>query len=182
MRASQSEGERAVYKLAREGLTLEDRRSAQAFVFSLFGDEVSVNVTGAVGEWTHWAAVYARSTGLRVLYRNGVPVAETSSGAWLEVPTATVCVGFHTPSATFYFGDVDELVVWRRALNATEVAVVNASGSGLSAALQSGLAMYHHFDVVEYVGNEVEFQDASTNNIDLRVFGGFKGAVQSPVI
>ena len=88
-----------------------------------------------VGGWNHIAGVYDRSTGNRMIYVNGVKVAErtdppitvTPSTAVLTIGAAERASGYFYP--TFFKGEIDEVDFFGRALTAAEIANIYLAGS-----------------------------------------------------
>ncbi|MBN2505484.1 MAG: S8 family serine peptidase, partial [Verrucomicrobia bacterium] len=81
--------------------------------------------------YQHIALTYHRDTGEAVLYLNGAPVCTTNLGAFTPQTAFDLHLG-HRPSGggapAHYWGDIDEVAVYRRALTRTEIAAIHAVG------------------------------------------------------
>ena len=114
--------------------------SENTFTFGFFNDDaVSVDsFPSDTDVWHHWTVTYTYSSHARAVYRDGIPIkiqgtgeAEESSGAstgHTSAPGSTLYVGkqwawWRSPSEPAHFiGQLDDLRIWRKSLNAYEVA------------------------------------------------------------
>ena len=84
---------------------------------------LGTNTTWTIGTWYHVVGTYDGTTSL--LYINGVSDPTTSGAASGTPNTAssfTLDIGADTPESAYYFpGSIDEVAIWNKALNATEV-------------------------------------------------------------
>jgi formylglycine-generating enzyme len=90
------------------------------------GDQSSPGGTVANGVWVHAVGVYNGSQ--LGLYINGAFVGSSSATGPMLVPTAPVGIG-HTLADRSFDGLIDEVSIYDRALSATEVQALYASGS-----------------------------------------------------
>jgi Concanavalin A-like lectin/glucanases superfamily len=85
------------------------------------------------GTFTHVALVVSNSAGAMRLYANGALVAKTSGTDTLHAGTAALVIGDSETSGIFdnFGGIIDEVEVFNRALDASEIqAIVNAGSAG----------------------------------------------------
>ncbi len=92
-----------------------------------------------VGEWHHWAITYDFSNNARVLYKDGVAVAnDTATSAFLGAGTANIGVNFN--------GQLDNFRIWHEARTADEI--------------RDGMSTSYDFDttnlVAQYTFDDVE--------------------------
>jgi hypothetical protein len=85
------------------------------------------NVTAA--QWFHVAGTYDRTSGTQVLYVDGVQVASSTPGSFqIMSTTVPVRIGCYNDSAdgsisrAYFFGLIDEVMVFNRALSAASIA------------------------------------------------------------
>ncbi len=99
------------------GLTLARVEGAGHFIGALSQDVL------VVSEWHHVAGTYDGET-IRV-YSDGVPVAETAYSGGYETPQEDAAIAcqtrFNEPPESRFGGFLDELKIYRRALDSTEV-------------------------------------------------------------
>ena len=79
------------------------------------------------GKWYHLVATYDGATGK--VYINGAQVASQALGAFTLGTNLPLGIGRATLNANRYAGAMDEVAVWNRALNATEVADLYKRGA-----------------------------------------------------
>ena len=104
-----------------------DAAGAWSFNFSAPGGTVKP------GEWQHVAAVHEFGKGV-TLYVNGRPVATKDNPLGVTGNSQPLCIGWEAwggPSAAgenvgYYFGSIDEVTIWARALTAEEIAKLAA--------------------------------------------------------
>jgi alpha-tubulin suppressor-like RCC1 family protein len=87
-----------------------------------------------LNQWSHVAAVYDQSTGVRSMYINGVMIAtRTDAPITILNSTSDVGIGGRLTSpmvpADFFAGRIDEVAIYHRALSAAEVQAIYSAGS-----------------------------------------------------
>ncbi len=96
------------------------------------GTVTSAPGTLAVGVWQHVCAVVRRGENNTRLYVNGYPVAKGTIGpATLDNPNVALHLGRIQDAAAFE-GAIDEVRIYRRALNDEEIAALVAPGSAFA--------------------------------------------------
>ena len=85
-----------------------------------------------MNNFQHVALTYDKTTGIAVLYRNGVPVATQNLGTFSPTTSydfylGTRPSGFFTPS--YFTGAMDETSLYQRALSQSEIKAIYAAGS-----------------------------------------------------
>lgn len=115
---------------------------------ALYGNLVDTNGahhyvgTAAVLEanvYQHVALTYDKNSGVARIFRNGVQIVETAVGAFTPQTTYDLYLGAR-PGAAPYQGSMDEVGVYDRALDASEIqAIVNAGNRGRCAYNVGGL-------------------------------------------
>jgi fibronectin type 3 domain-containing protein len=124
------------YRLLAENSTLK---------FDLRFSAGNVAVTCALpptNVWTHWAGTY---DGINmIIYSNGVAVATQAASGAILTTTDPLAIGKKntgTSAGDYFYGQLDEVRVYNRALTPTEIATVMHSGDGPLNA-PTGLAGY----------------------------------------
>ena len=85
----------------------------------------------SLGDWTHLCLVHDAAAGVWRLYVNAVVAMSEAFDSALV--TGRLAVGMHTnPSVPAAGGDVDELAIWNRPLEAAEVELLYNDGLGLA--------------------------------------------------
>jgi hypothetical protein len=79
-------------------------------------------------EFQHVALTYNKTTGLAVLYRNGVVVASQNLGSFTPQTSYDFYIGYR-PDPVYFTGTIDESAVYNRALAADEIAAIYNAGS-----------------------------------------------------
>lgn len=91
-----------------------------SFGFSLYGDDLNVNLPSLDLGWHHWAAVYEHATRTQILYLDGTEVGRRISNA-PYTGRGPLLLG-HKPFAGHYLaGQLDEVRVWGRIRTPNEI-------------------------------------------------------------
>jgi len=108
-----------------------------------------------VGEWHHWAITYDVSNNARVLYKDGVAVAnDTATSAFLGAGTANIGVNFN--------GQLDNFRIWHEARTAEDIR------DGMSTSYDydtSNLVAQYTFDDVENSTTVLDGAHSMTNGV-----------------
>jgi hypothetical protein len=80
-----------------------------------------------IDSWSH--VVVTRAAGTTTLFINGASVASTTQVIQLS---GTIQFGAFLPASWYFYGSLDEVGIWNRALSSTEVAALYNEGAGLS--------------------------------------------------
>jgi hypothetical protein len=86
----------------------------------------------AVNAFNHAALTYDKNSGIATLYVNGVPVAQQTVGAFTPKTASELLLGAriaNTPDRGTFHGLLDEVRVYNRALTASEVVALYATGT-----------------------------------------------------
>ncbi|MEI6753956.1 MAG: LamG-like jellyroll fold domain-containing protein [Paludibacter sp.] len=94
-----------------------------------------------VGTWTHVAVTYDAATYTMCLYTNGILVATNNNV--LPINDAAVRIGSYGVAVAPFWGDIDDVKLWNRALNASEIA--NDQFTRLNGN-ENGLVAYYDFN------------------------------------
>ncbi len=78
--------------------------------------------------WQHVACTYDHASGWASLFVDGAVVAATNIGVLTPETSGTVVIG--SGSASYFYGAVDELAVYGRALSSFEIAAIYRSANG----------------------------------------------------
>lgn len=89
---------------------------------------LGLDLTSQLGVWAH--VVYTRSGSDVRGYLNGTMTGPVGSAAGTLVPTANFRMGTRNDNYSGYFGVLDEVALWTRALTDSEVSQLYNSGSG----------------------------------------------------
>jgi hypothetical protein len=73
------------------------------------------------GQWNHWAFVKNATTGIMQIYLNG-SLWHSGTGKTKPIEIASLVVGKSADYGFNYKGSIDELVIWKKALSASEIA------------------------------------------------------------
>jgi hypothetical protein len=151
-----------------------------------------INVTSPTGAmalntWYHVAGIYDGDT-LRA-FINGIQVAATPFTGSIVPPTAyPITIGrlsdqAQTPSR-YWFGNIDEVRIWNRALSKSEI-LANKNSHLDTSVVQTGLVGYYRFN--EGTGTNINDLSGSGNNgsISSAVFSSlvpFNQTAATPII
>lgn len=117
-----------------------------------------------INKWTHIAGTYNSSTGAFSIFINGLPdTTAIVAGAVPLTNTDSLFIGISGASTPFS-GQLDEVRLWNRLLNATEVNQYMRTSLGASSGIYSGLIMS-----IAFQGENVRadsFKDMSGNGND----------------
>jgi hypothetical protein len=92
-------------------------------VFTLgFGDnDLNTTATYTDSNWHHWAVTFDINTKIQKIYRDGVEVANRTSGS-NYIGTGDIIIGRYGPASQFYFdGQIDELRLWDTPRTQTQI-------------------------------------------------------------
>lgn len=84
------------------------------------------------GAFTHVALTYDKTSGIATIYDNGAIVAQQDLGSFTPQTTYDLYLGERAPEgapADWWFGQLDEVSVYGRALTATEIQSIYGAGS-----------------------------------------------------
>ena len=89
-------------------------------------DLASANGVVSANIWEHYVGVWSSGDTTIRLYRNGILQATTASqpGATVRTNTTKVCIGdrfYNGTNQDFFIGQIDDVMIYNRALSATEV-------------------------------------------------------------
>ncbi|MBK8552585.1 MAG: proprotein convertase P-domain-containing protein [Ignavibacteria bacterium] len=127
-----------------------------------------VSTTLTVNTWTHIAGTYNSSTDAFTIYINGL--ADTTAivaGAAPLTNTDSLFIGISGASTPFN-GQLDEVRLWNRLLNATEVNRYMRTSLGTSGGIYSGLVMSIAFQAENTFSNDFKDMSGNGNNANLR--------------
>jgi len=72
------------------------------------------------GQWNHWAFTKDATTGIMEIYLNG-EMWHSGTGKTHSIDLRDLSIGGNHVSSLYYYGDMDDLSIWNRALDATEI-------------------------------------------------------------
>jgi hypothetical protein len=78
----------------------------------------------------HVALTYDRTTGVAVLYRNGVPVQTQNMGIFTPQTSYDLYLGLRPGDGGYFQGNLDEMSLYNRALSSNEIEAIYLAGSG----------------------------------------------------
>jgi hypothetical protein len=78
--------------------------------------------------WQHVALTYSKSSGISVLYLNGVAVAQHDVGSFTPLTAADLYFGLRPSDGDFYEGQLDEIDLFNRPLSGREIQSIFAAG------------------------------------------------------
>jgi len=120
-----------------------DSSSLYQYVYGDFQGSLVDSVTGQAhiidsgnqqiqpGTWTHIALTYDKTTGLAILYTNGVAVAQQNLSIFTPQTNTDLYFGYEPRFSNIFHGSLDEITFYNRPLTAAEVlAIYNAGSSG----------------------------------------------------
>jgi len=93
-------------------------------------DEIVGSTQVTVGVWYHYVATYNTTTDTMQLFINGASIGTVTSGDLSQAQTGTWIGGRN--NSNFVDGNIDELGIWERILNSTEISELYNSGSGFN--------------------------------------------------
>ena len=122
---------------SRRGLHFGRRSSNGKFTFAFFADDLDSSTSVATdGTWEHWVGTYDASTNSRKLYRNGVlDSSDTAGGDYIGTGTLYIARSYTT---SYFYGKIDEVGIWDRALTSSEITELYNSGDGISYPFSTG--------------------------------------------
>ena len=137
--------------------------------------------------WQHIALTYDQTSGIAVLYWNGLAVATENLGSFTPLTTEDLYFGTRpSPDVWFYSGLLDEVGIYNRALSAEEIrSILNAGSSGICG-LPPQIIVQPASQTVS-AGSNVVFNVTATGGLPLyyqwRFDGGnLAGATQSSLL
>ena len=95
-------------------------RDNNQFTCAFYGNDLNTTATYTDTDWHHWACTYNASTNARTLYRDGVQVAQDIASADYA-GTGTTYIGGVFNFNSWFDGEIDDVLVYPRALSTTEV-------------------------------------------------------------
>ena len=102
------------------------------FNVSTSGEAYDLNTTFSVNTWYHMVIVNTTGSNIVKVYVNGsLDTTATFVNGSLNTTIGGLSVGCDTNSASFFYGKIDEVGIWSRALSSTEVTQLYNSGNGL---------------------------------------------------
>jgi hypothetical protein len=90
------------------------------FTFSFPGSDLDTSQTFTDAEWHHWACTYDTTTRSRILYRDGVAVAQDVAPSSYQFK-GELFIGTNLGIGSFHRGAIDELRIWNRVRSASEI-------------------------------------------------------------
>jgi hypothetical protein len=124
------------------------------------------------GMWQHIALTYDRASGMAVLYRAGLKVAQTNLGSFVPRTSHDLFLGYrpvgvYAGSGTKYTGAMDEMSIYSRALTPVEIrTIVKARGEGKCL---DGPVLVRFTQVELQLNGRSRLHIAATFPLDLRV-------------
>jgi subtilisin-like proprotein convertase family protein len=103
-----------------QGLHIGFRDNDQ-FTCAFYSDDLNTSGTYADSDWHHWACTYDADTRTRIIYRDGTEVAQDTASANYQGSGPLQIGRGLWDGARAFEGRLDELVVWRDALTASEI-------------------------------------------------------------
>lgn len=119
------------------------------FTFAFHSNDLNTEATYKDTDWHHWACTYDLASKTRIIYRDGVIVAQNKATANLAT-TGEFLIGDY-PQNTFYHkfhGGMDEVRIWDRVRTKAEIASYKdcrLSGN------ESGLIAYYYFTDKKFI-------------------------------
>lgn len=124
------------------------------------------------GMWQHIALTYDQASGMAVLYREGLKVAQANLGSFVLRTSHDLFLGYrpvggYAGSGTKYTGAMDEMGIYSRALTPTEIrTIVKARGKGKCL---DGPVLVRFTQVELQLNGRSRPHIAATSPLDLRV-------------
>ena len=130
--------------------------------------------------WQHVAATYSKTTGIAILYINGVQQAQANIGVVTPRTIGDLYLGLrpHDGGAgTRFAGLMDEVSLYNRALSASEIeAIYNASGAGKCTTGTPPFITLQPSDLTEGMGSSAVFRVIAGGTSPLAFQWHFNGA------
>lgn len=131
------------------------------------------------GEWQHVAVTYDRSNGVACIFLNGAVVATNKVGSFTPQTSYTLNIGRRTSGPGIgnpFRGVIDELTMYRRALQASEVrAIYDAGALGKCRPTGVPVIVLHPDSTTAYPGATASFTVSATGEAPLRYQWLFNG-------
>jgi len=102
-------------------------RDNNRFTCGFYHDDLDTPTAYTDTDWHHWVCTYEAAGRTRTLYRDGVQVAQDTAGAHYQ-GTGPLYVGRGAWGGDDYDGALDDVHIYPRALSATEIHALAASG------------------------------------------------------
>jgi hypothetical protein len=104
---------------------------SDTFKFYAAGGQTASNAVGYAGSWVHVVGVFNDSTNERILYLNGLEKVKSTgvTGTPDTTGTQTLTIGNEAGLSLYFDGLIDEVVVYNRALSASEILARYHDGS-----------------------------------------------------
>ena len=113
----------------------------EAAIYTSGTKQLNTSASGlADGNWHHLVFTFENGVGTKLYIDNGTPTTDSATGT-LDNDTNNFEIGRREDGSKFFNGDIDEVAVWNKVLDATDVATIyNATNNnpGKCANLWSG--------------------------------------------
>lgn len=113
--------------------------------FGIGNPDVTIQSTSNIndGTWKHVTVTWTQATGLMQLYINGTLEASTNGSTAARTASNFIKIGSSNVLINYFNGDIDEVRVWNKILNATDI--LNTMNCELQAS-ETGLVAYYKFN------------------------------------
>ncbi|MEM7344038.1 MAG: LamG domain-containing protein, partial [Chloroflexota bacterium] len=135
-------------------------RANDKFTCAFWDNGLNTTLTYTDSDWHHWACSYDAATNQRIIYRDGVQVAQDTASADYE-GSGSLYIGWRIPdnNGNYFAGSMDDVTVYNHALSIDEVAD-----------LRDG--RYHLNNLVVVPGADLTYQVTAENNLLGRTASG----------
>ncbi|WP_036487471.1 LamG-like jellyroll fold domain-containing protein [Myxosarcina sp. GI1] len=129
-------------------------RKNGSFAFAFYGNDLQTQATYKDTGWHHWACTFDVETKARIIYRDGVVVAEDKATANFQGNGEFLIATLNNPSKQHFFhGAIDEVRIWQGVRNKVQI---NLHKDCRLEGDESGLTAYYYFaerQVINRTGN-----------------------------
>ncbi len=121
------------------------------------------------GQWNHWVFTKNATTGQMKIYLNGTLWHSGSAKNKTMEGVTAMRIGSSASGATGYLGAIDNVQIWNAELD--ETTIQDWMRKPLDASHPYATSLLYDYNLNEGIG--FELADASTNNLDANISGGF---------
>jgi hypothetical protein len=134
-------------------------RSGNQFTFAFFGNDLDANSSFTDLNWHHWAVTFDAVSKARIIYRDGIQVAnDVSSSNFLG--TGNLRIGRAYLSDNNYFnGNLDEVRIWNTVRSVSDI---NSNKNSCLSGSEVGLLAYYKFE--DAIGSSTLSSATANNN------------------
>ncbi|MFK5971619.1 MAG: choice-of-anchor Q domain-containing protein, partial [Candidatus Marithrix sp.] len=133
-------------------------RDNNKFTCAFYGNDLNTTDTYNDNDWHHWACSYDVDTNERIIYRDGIIVAQDTTTENFQ-GNGNLYIGRYSQTSDYYHGSLDEVKIWNVVRSPTEI---QTSYTTTIAGTEANLIGYWNFEE----GSGTTTSDISSNSND----------------